>query len=54
MEKERFIVYLPVELIEEVRRLKKETRIPHSGLCEEAIEDLIKKYKNKEEMVRDE
>lgn len=45
--KERFTTYLPTEMIEKIRKLSEDTRIPQSRLYEEAVEDLMKKYKNK-------
>lgn len=43
--KERFTTYLPIALIEKVRELSEESRIPQARLFEEAVEDLLKKYK---------
>lgn len=42
--KERFTTYLPTELIEKVRNLSEDSRIPQARLFEEAVEDLLKKY----------
>lgn len=41
----QFNTTIPLELIEEVDKLSKETKIPKSTLTEEAIRDLINKYK---------
>ncbi|MBO8160612.1 MAG: ribbon-helix-helix domain-containing protein [Thermosipho sp. (in: Bacteria)] len=41
----RFSSTLPKELQQKFNELAKETRIPKSKLLEEAIEDLLKKYK---------
>jgi len=46
--RERFGAAYDKELLVELRKLAKETRIPISRLLDEAIEDLVKKHKNKE------
>ncbi len=43
----RFTSSLKNELMDSFSRLSAETRIPKSRLLDEAIEDLLKKYKNK-------
>lgn len=35
------------ELLKEFKQLSKDTKIPMSRLLDEAIEDLLKKYKNR-------
>jgi hypothetical protein len=45
--KERFTTYLPTSLIEKVRELSDDSRIPQARLFEEAVEDLLKKYLEK-------
>lgn len=47
IKKERFTTYLPTDMIEKIRKLSEDTRIPQSRLYEEAVEDLLKKYENK-------
>lgn len=44
----RFTSSLKNELMEEFNHLAEETRIPKSRLIDEAIEDLLKKYKKKD------
>jgi metal-responsive CopG/Arc/MetJ family transcriptional regulator len=43
--RERFGVALNKVLLEGLRKLSTDTRIPASKLLDEAIEDLLKKYK---------
>jgi len=42
--RERFGVAIDKELLEGLRKLSTDTRIPASKLLDEAIEDLLKKY----------
>lgn len=42
--RERFGVAVDKKLLEGLRKLSKETRIPASKLTDEALEDLMKKY----------
>lgn len=46
--RERFGVAIDKELLEGLRKLSEDTRIPASKLIDEAIEDLLKKYKKKD------
>lgn len=46
-EKKRYTTYLPNELLEEVRKLSDETRVPQTALMEEAVRDLLTKYYGK-------
>lgn len=48
--KERFTTYLPSDLIDKVRQLSEDTRIPQTRLFEEAVELLLEKFEktNKE------
>lgn len=43
--KVRFTTYMPRTLKDAVVQLSKDTRVPQSRLFEEAVEDLIEKYK---------
>jgi rRNA pseudouridine-1189 N-methylase Emg1 (Nep1/Mra1 family) len=45
--KVRFTTYIPEHLKDEVVKLSEETRIPQARLFEEAVEELLKKYKEK-------
>lgn len=45
--KERFTTYLPIGMIDKIRKLSEDTRIPQSRLFEEAVENLLKKYEEK-------
>lgn len=45
--KERFTTYLPANLIEKIRELSEDTRIPQARLFEEAVADLFTKYSKK-------
>ena len=47
----RFTSSLKNELMEEFNKLAEETRIPKSRLIDEAIEDLLKKYRSEERRV---
>lgn len=46
--RERFGVAVDKELLDGLRKLSASTRIPASKLLDEAIDDLLKKYKKKE------
>lgn len=46
--RERFGSTVEKELLKEFKQLSKETRIPLSRLLDEALEDLLKKYKEKQ------
>ena len=43
----RFISSLKNELVPQLAKLSEETRVPKSRLLDEAIEDLLKKYKKR-------
>lgn len=43
--KVRFTTYLPETMKEAIVKLSEETRIPQARLFEEAVEELLKKYK---------
>ena len=43
----RFVSSLKNELVPQLNKLSKETRVPKSRLLDEAIEDLLKKYEKK-------
>lgn len=45
MSRKRYTFYLPIELVEELKKLSSQTRIPMTKFVIEAIEDLLKKYK---------
>ncbi|MEQ6362788.1 ribbon-helix-helix domain-containing protein [Thermoanaerobacter thermohydrosulfuricus] len=45
IEKEKYATYLPKELLDKLRELSKETRVPQVRYLEEALEDLLKKYR---------
>lgn len=47
-EKVRFTTYVPKVLKDEVLELSNRTRVPQSRLFEEAVEDLLKKYRDSE------
>ncbi|UNY40060.1 ribbon-helix-helix domain-containing protein [Bacillus phage vB_BauM_KLEB27-3] len=53
IEKERFTTYIPTKLKEDIVKLSNETRIPQAGLFEEAVVDLLEKYKEKGSTVKD-
>jgi len=44
MEKIRFTTYVTKEIIDKLKELSKETRIPQAQYIQEAIEDLLIKY----------
>lgn len=46
--RKKFVSSLANELVEPFNTLSKETRIPKSRLLDIAIEDLLKKYKEKD------
>lgn len=45
MDKIRFTTYASKDVVEKLKALSKETRIPQAQYIQEAIEDLLKKYK---------
>jgi hypothetical protein len=45
--KVRFTTYIPEHLKDSITELSNKTRIPQARLFEEAVEDLLKKYKEK-------
>lgn len=45
--KVRFTTYIPEHLKDEIVKLSEETRIPQARLFEEAVKELLKKYKEK-------
>lgn len=47
-QKTRFTSYMLEKQQEKVRDLSKETRIPIAALVEEAMDDLLKKYKKED------
>jgi len=47
MGKARYTTYLKEELIEKLKQLSEETRIPQAKFIEEAVKDLLLKYKVK-------
>ncbi|AFK94373.1 MULTISPECIES: ribbon-helix-helix domain-containing protein [Thermoanaerobacterium] len=48
MDRKKYTFYLPIELVEELKKLSSQTRVPMAKFIVEAIEDLLKKYKKKE------
>jgi predicted DNA-binding protein len=47
MDKKKYTFYLPIELVEELKKLSSQTRIPMTKFIIEAIEDLLKKYEKR-------
>lgn len=41
----RFTTYVTIEVLDELKLLSTETRVPAAQYVEEAIKDLLKKYK---------
>lgn len=49
MKKIRFTTYITEELKQELEKLSRETRVPQAQYVQEAIEDLISKYRELDE-----
>lgn len=49
MVKVRFTTYVPQEVLDELRLFSTETRVPAAQYVEEALNDLLNKYKDKKE-----
>jgi len=49
MAKVRFTTYVPQEVLDELRLFSTETRVPAAQYVEEALNDLLNKYKDKKD-----
>lgn len=46
MNKVRFTTYMTEELMEKLKNLSEDSRVPISRYIDEAVEELLKKYEN--------